>query len=307
MTDTDTVIDIAPILGLSVYLWRSKDRPCSCGKNIIQRAIIGEGAAPHAASVRCSWCNRHRGWLPAQAVLFWSDTARIFGKLDYVILQDTTVDDDATAAGEAVAVPSTDTRHGAMTMGLGFKYGSGAGVSFIKFDARAGRFFRNDRVEKPKGSGKYENSAVEITANFRAIMDLENVEVGYALFVEGQAPQYLLVPSEAEWPVKPGKEWKQAVRAMLKLDPVCGGDIREVTSTALAFLAGFEKLHEEFDTERHKHPGKLPVVVLRGTEPVPSGGKSTNYRPNFAIVEWVDRPDDLVFVPKSGAYDDDAA
>ena len=32
----DTSIDITPIIGLSVYLWRSKDRPCPCGKNMMQ-------------------------------------------------------------------------------------------------------------------------------------------------------------------------------------------------------------------------------------------------------------------------------
>jgi hypothetical protein len=39
---TNTNIDIAPIIGLPVYLHRSKDRPCSCGKNIMQMA-----KAPH--------------------------------------------------------------------------------------------------------------------------------------------------------------------------------------------------------------------------------------------------------------------
>ena len=96
---------------------------------------------------------RRRRWT------FWADTARIFGPLDYVMLQDTTVDDDAAATGEAVAVSST-TQHEVKVkiMGrLGIKYGGGENIiPFVKFDARSGQFSRNDRVEK---NGKFENSA----------------------------------------------------------------------------------------------------------------------------------------------------
>ena len=137
--------DIAPILGLTVYLWRSKDRECPCKKNLMQAAILGEGNGPHAASARCRRCNRHYVWLPAQAVTFWLDTVRLFGPLDYVVLQDATTD-DAAATGEAIAVSSDGTQHG---MGqLGFKYGGENIIPFVKYDARSGQFSRNDRVEK---------------------------------------------------------------------------------------------------------------------------------------------------------------
>jgi hypothetical protein len=66
-------------------------------------------------------------------------------------------------------------------MALGFNYSTGGGdngdiVPFVKYDARAGRFFRNDRSEQ---NGAYTNNAVDITSNFKAVMDLENLEVGY--------------------------------------------------------------------------------------------------------------------------------
>lgn len=123
----NTSHDIAPIIGLHVYLHRTKDSPWPFMKNLMQTAIIREGTAPHAASVRCSRCGRHRGWLPAQAVSFWLDTAKIFGPLDFVVLKDATSKDDEAVMGEAVAISPT-TQQGAMVMGLGFSYGNGGGL-----------------------------------------------------------------------------------------------------------------------------------------------------------------------------------
>jgi hypothetical protein len=41
--------------------------------------VIGEGAGPHAGSLRCAGCDRHRGWLPHIIANFLSETARLFG------------------------------------------------------------------------------------------------------------------------------------------------------------------------------------------------------------------------------------
>jgi hypothetical protein len=108
-------------------------------------------------------------------------------------------------------------------MALGFNYSIGGGdngdiVPFVKYDARAGRFFRNDRSET---NGAYSNNAVDITNNFKAVMDLENLEVGYLLFAAGAAPQFLLVKLGDPMPQKPADaKWKQGVRVMMKLRPI---------------------------------------------------------------------------------------
>lgn len=189
-------------------------------------------------------------------------------------------------------------------MALGFNYSSGGGengdiVPYVKYDARAGRFFRNDRTEQ---NGAYSNNAVDITGNFKAVMDLENLEVGYILFAAGQAPQYLLAKLGTELPAKPADaKWKQGMRVMMKLHASCGGDIRETTSNASAFLKGFDDLHTQYEAEKDKNPGKLPIVVLKTTQPITSGTgdkKSTNYQPVFEIAGWSARPADLVHVAK---------
>jgi hypothetical protein len=110
-------------------------------------------------------------------------------------------------------------------------------------------------------------------------------------------------------PPKPADgKWKQGVRVMMKLHTSCGGDIRETTSNATAFLKGFDDLHTQYEAEKSQNPGKLPVVILRTTRPITTGAgdkKSTNYQPVFEITGWSARPADLVHVPKQGRPDDD--
>jgi hypothetical protein len=189
-------------------------------------------------------------------------------------------------------------------MALGFNYSSGGGdngdiIPFVKYDARAGRFFRNDRTEV---NGAYSNNAVDITANFKAVLDLENLEVGYLLFAAGAAPQFLLVKLGEPMPQKPSDaKWKQGVRVMMKLHQSCGGDVRETSSHAAAFLKGFDDLHSLYEAGKAANPGKLPIVVLKTTMPITSGSgekKSTNYQPVFEISGWAPRPVDLVHVSK---------
>lgn len=189
-----------------------------------------------------------------------------------------------------------------MALGLDYNTGSGGGgdiVPFVKYDARAGRFFRNDRAEV---NGSYANTPVDITSNFKAVIDLENVEVGFLKFAAGSAPEYLLVPLGSPMPQKPSDaKWKQGVRVMMKLHASCGGDVREATSNATAFLKGVDDLHSAYEAGKAANAGKLPIVICKTTLPITSGSgdkKSTNYQPVFEIIGWAPRPVDLVHVAK---------
>ena len=61
----------------------------------------------------------------------------------------------------------------------------------LQYNAKAGRFFRVDRVDNGNG---FENDLVDITDHVKFIADFENVEVGWILFQSGQAPDFRLVP-----------------------------------------------------------------------------------------------------------------
>ena len=182
-----------------------------------------------------------------------------------------------------------------MALGLDYSVGGGDIIPIVKYDAKAGRVFRIDRVDGT-------NTPVDITRSFKAVVDMENVEVGFINFPIGAAPEFALVPLGTQLPARPSDKHKQGVRLMLKLSKECGGDVREMATCAKAAMRGVDELHDAYVGGAKANPGKLPVVTLKDTLPINSGQgaqKSTNYQPVFEIVGWVARPADLIFKPKT--------
>lgn len=181
-------------------------------------------------------------------------------------------------------------------MALGLNYSSTGGediLPIVKFDARAGRIIRIDRVDN-------QTEETDITKNFSAVFDLENVEVGSISFAAGRGPIFDMVPVGNPVPAPAGEDFKPGFRFMVKLSSACGGDQnapREMASTAKAFQEGLDALHDEYLKGVKDNPGKLPVVVLEDTKVKKTEGKnqtSSNYMPVFKITKWVPRPSDLV-------------
>jgi hypothetical protein len=179
---------------------------------------------------------------------------------------------------------------------LGFSTTPPEGGDFtpiVKYDARAGRMFRMDRIEN---NGNYATQAVDITVLFKAIVDFENMHTGWMLFAAGTAPDFNVVRIGTEFPARPSDKHKHGVKLMIKLSKDCSGDkpIREMAGTSKAFLTGVEAVYIQYLAEKDKNAGKLPVIVLEGTTPIKSGTgdrSSTNYQPTFKIVGWAPRGD----------------
>lgn len=184
-------------------------------------------------------------------------------------------------------------------MPLGFKRSSGDFLPIVKYDARAGRFFRRDRIDN-------DNNEVDITSIFKAVFDMANIEVGYMLFMPNQAPEFHMVRAGEPYPQEPQDgDWKQGFRIVVKLAASCAGSIpdvavREFCSTANVVKESLEALHVAYFEGLATNPDKLPVVVLKDVVAVTSKGKTktTNYGPVFAIEAWVTRPADLVAEPR---------
>jgi len=188
-----------------------------------------------------------------------------------------------------------------MEMALGFNLGSGGGggdfLPIIKYDARAGRLFRVDREDGV-------STSVDITRNFKAVFDFENVETGWIKFAAGSAPDFRMVPLGSDEGDKPSDDYKRGLRMCVKLGAEVGGDCRELAGTSAAFLGGVDALHDLYVEGLRSNSGKLPVVLLDETVPIESGSgskKSTNYRPVFSIAAWVSRPKELVANSRSAA------
>lgn len=184
-----------------------------------------------------------------------------------------------------------------MALGINYESTGGDFLPIVKYDARAGRLSRVDRVNN-------ENVPVDITKSFKAVFDLENLETGWIDFTGG-APQFAMsVLGTGPKPEKPSESFSEGVRFIVKLGKDCGGDVREFASTAKAFLRGLDKLHDEYKSGSAANPGKLPVVSLEDTVAITSGEgarKSTNYAPVFKISGWVNRPEDLVHKARSSS------
>ena len=186
---------------------------------------------------------------------------------------------------------------------FGFSTEASAGGDFlpiVQYDARAGRFFRRDRVDTGNG---FANEQVDITQGIKFIADFENIEVGWIIFTPGAAPDFNLVPIGTQLPDRPSPNHKNGLRFMLKLSKECGGDkpIREIAGTSKAFLSGIEAVYTAYLAEKGKNPGKLPVLTVDKITPVKTGTgaqSSTNYHPTFKIGGWAPRGD-LVFEPKA--------
>jgi hypothetical protein len=182
---------------------------------------------------------------------------------------------------------------------FGFSTETSAGGEFtpiVKYDARSGRMFRIDRIQDANG---FDNDQVDITSTFKACFDFENVETGWMLFSPGAPPSLRLTTLAAldaggAYPEKPSPDHKNGVRFMLKLTKACGGDkpVREIAGQSKAFLSAIEELYAEYERQKAQYPGQLPVVELVRTVPVKSA-QSTNYKPEFRISGWAQRPADL--------------
>jgi hypothetical protein len=70
---------------------RNTDRERPCCNNL---ALVLPGTAQHAAALRCVDCNRHRGWLPRQALDFLKTTTNRFGASSApIVLRDQQIGD----------------------------------------------------------------------------------------------------------------------------------------------------------------------------------------------------------------------
>lgn len=185
---------------------------------------------------------------------------------------------------------------------------SGDFTAIIKYDARAGRIIRVDRFDA--GGGNFQRQETDITGEFVALFDLENVEVGWINFPQGGAPHAVLVPFTPEklvLPPQPSEQYKNGIRFLVKLHASCADgqdEVREVMTTAKAALNGIEELVKQYQAERAANGNGLPVCKLEKVTPIKTGSgskTSTNYTPHFKIIGWTQRPSTFVFTPKGAA------
>lgn len=189
-------------------------------------------------------------------------------------------------------------------MGLGLSTGGGGGdiKPYVNYDAKAGRMFRVDRTQQ--GDGTYATDKVEITNTVQFVADLANIRVGWVNYTaQGPIRKFVTLGREAI-PPRPddrNAEGKPAFKQGFEIDLILnkdagGGPARVFGSAAGCVIEAMDLLHDTYTAAPEAKAGKLPVVKIAGVSPVKSG-QSTNYKPTFAIVNWIDRPASLAAAP----------
>src|SRR4051812_48703519 len=79
---------------------------------------------------------------------------------------------------------------------------------YVKSNARVGRIFRVDK--KSTGTG-WEKIETDITANLKAIFDLENLKTGWLRFPRGAAPDHHLVALDQALPDEPSDQHQHGI------------------------------------------------------------------------------------------------
>jgi hypothetical protein len=127
------------------------------------------------------------------------------------------------------------------------------------------------------------------------------LEVVWAYFPLGAAPDIIGVPAGQDPGDQPSEKHKMGVRLRVKMSDVLGGGVRECISLASGFWNAVDALHNAYLAELPQHPGQLPVVAISEMIETKTRQGST-FAPRFVIEGWIARPGDLpVTAPRSAA------
>jgi len=175
---------------------------------------------------------------------------------------------------------------GASHMALGKRKGSDF-MPVFKYDAKAGSFYKQDRVLTQDGWGNEHTDVGDDLRAGRVIFDLDTIEVGWLYFPKGAAPEMVLFPAGQDIGDAPDKDFKQGFRMIVKLD---GDEPREFMSTAAATWHAIDALHTAYGKiARADSVAKVKLTDMIETRT----GNGTNFTPVFELAGLVARPPDL--------------
>lgn len=127
-----------------------------------------------------------------------------------------------------------------------------------------------------------------------AVFDLANIQTGWGIFAEGQAPEWIFDPTLAKKAPRPpdGREWKRGFKLNVYSKSALDG-VREFATTATGACMGILALYEQYEAQREAYGfSNVPVVQFDGATRK-RVGKGNTAIPNFQIIKWIDRPAEL--------------
>jgi len=168
--------------------------------------------------------------------------------------------------------------------------GSGNVRPICKYNAKADKWF----IRGADGED------VEIDAP-TFVADFDNIATGWFRFREGQAPERVMDPSLEQAAPLPGEGFKRGF-VVMTYSPKFFGGLAEFGSASIHLSNAIKEVFAEYEADKPKNPGKLPVIVCTGSQAM-KDRYGTNYRPTLKIAKWVERPAELPSVSPIAAGD----
>lgn len=126
----------------------------------------------------------------------------------------------------------------------------------------------------------------------QGVFDLHNIETGWCLFQEGQAPAWAMDDS-IERPVSrpEGDGWKRGFKVDIFSTSMFGDDepVREWATNGAGSTMSLSQLYADFEANEEHKLGKVPVVAFEGAVATEVGRGRTTV-PTLKIVKFIDRP-----------------
>lgn len=170
-------------------------------------------------------------------------------------------------------------------MPLNLSVGEGDFTPYLKYNAKAGRFY-----VKPEGA----TEEVEIDRPLLAF-DMANIRTGWLYYAEGSGPEKVWDPSAATMAPRPAgpKKFKRGFEVMVFGNAIIPGTgkklgLREFSSTAGNVISSILRMYAEYEDGLQQHPDQIPVYACKGVKPI-NGAYGVNYEPLFSLSQWIER------------------
>lgn len=169
-------------------------------------------------------------------------------------------------------------------MPLNLSVGDGDFVPYLKYNAKAGRFY-----VKPEGASE----EIEIV-NPVVAFDMANIRTGWLYYAEGSGPEKIWDPSPTQMAARPPgpKKFKRGFEVMVYGNTVLPGGkklgLREFSSTAGNVIGSILHMHAAYEAGLGENAGKVPVFKCTNVKPI-TGAYGVNYEPQFDLISWVER------------------
>lgn len=171
-------------------------------------------------------------------------------------------------------------------MPLNLKSNTGAFVPFMKYNAKAGRFYA--RFKDVQGD-------VELPVPLRLAFDFEHIQTGWIRFnSQGGPPEVAWDPSLQQESDPPTDKHKRGFRVLVYGTQQVPGarneriGLREVMANSAVFIEAINAMYGDYESAMGSKPGQIPVFQCERTESV-KGMHGINYRPVFTLERWVSR------------------